>query len=130
MRSIPTVESLTDVISELPEGKEDTDKFFVGFYENGALVAVMDLITGYPENDDAFIGWFMVDAQLQGKGIGSRIFADVRAAMKAQGYDYLSLCCAKENTEAIAFWRAQGFEPTGEEAVNGEYFAIKMERSI
>ena len=40
---------------------------------------------------------------------GSQIFADVRASMTSQGYDYLSLYCEKENAEAIAFWRSQGF---------------------
>ena len=76
------------------------------------MVALLDLITGYPEKDDAFIGWFMVDGHLQRQGIGSRIFADVRAAMSAQGYDYLSLFCEKENAEAVAFWKAQGFKAT------------------
>ena len=131
MRTVPTVESLTDVISNLPDGKDDeNDKFFVGFYEGDRLIAIMDLITGYPENDDAFIGWFMVDAELQGQGIGSRIFADVRAAMKAQGYDYLSLCCVKDNSDSLEFWKAQGFRPDGEETDNGEYTVITMSRDI
>lgn len=126
----PTVDSLTEVISQLPDGVGEKDKFFVGFYEDGRLVAVMDLITGYPESDDAFIGWFMVDGPMQGKGIGSRIFADVRAAMKGQGYDYLSLGCIKENKEAIAFWTAQGFQPTGKETSNENYTVVTYERSI
>ena len=107
--SAPTVESLTEVISRVPEGAELGDKCFVGFYEGENLVAVLDLITGYPEPDDAFIGWFMVDGHRQRQGIGSQIFADVRAAMAAQGYDHMMLSCEKENAEAIAFWQAQGF---------------------
>ena len=82
--------------------------------QDDRLVSVLDLITGYPEKDDAFIGWFMVDGHLQRQGIGSQIFADVRAAMTGQGYDYLSLSCEKENTEAIAFWQAQGFRAAAE----------------
>ncbi len=112
----PTVESLTEIISRVPEGAEAGEKFFVGFYDSDRLVSVLDLITGYPEKDDAFIGWFMVDGQLQGKGIGSQILADVRAAMAGEGYDYLSLCCEKDNTAACAFWKAQGFRATEEEA--------------
>jgi ATP-binding cassette subfamily B protein len=112
----PTVESLTEIISRVPEGASYCGKHFVGFYEEDKLVAVLDLITGYPESDDAFIGWFMVDGQMQRKGIGSQIFADVRAAMAAQGYDYLALFCEKENADAIAFWEAQGFRKTAEES--------------
>ena len=113
----PTVESLTEIISRVPDGAEAKDKFFVGFYDRDRLVSVLDLITGYPEKDDAFIGWFMVDGHLQRQGIGSQIFADVRAAMTGQGYDYLSLSCEKENTEAIAFWQSQGFKSTVEDTV-------------
>ena len=111
----PTVESLTEIISRVPEGAEAGGKFFVGFYDAERLVAVLELITGYPEKDDAFIGWFMVEGSVQRRGIGSQIFADVRAAMSAQGYDYLSLSCEKENTEAIAFWQAQGFRKEKED---------------
>jgi len=111
----PTVESLTEIISRLPEGAEAGGKHFVGFYDGDRLVSVLDLITGYPEKNDAFIGWFMVAGPLQRQGIGSQIFADVRAAMAGQGFDYLSLHCEKENAEAIAFWKAQGFRVIAED---------------
>ena len=115
LNTAPTVESLTEIITRLPEGADTEDKHFVGFYQEGRLVSVLDLITGYPEKDDAFIGWFMVDGHLQRQGIGSQIFADVRAAMTGPGYDYLALSCEKENTEAIAFWQAQGFKKASED---------------
>ena len=131
MNTEPTPDSLTEVISEVPDGAGETDKFFVGFYDkDDKLTAVMDLITGYPEKDDAFIGWFMVDAELQGKGIGSQIFADVRAAMKAQNYDKLSLECASSNEDAVAFWSSQGFVITGKEKDRGDYTAVTMEKDI
>lgn len=123
--SAPTVESLTEIISRIPEGAGASDKHFVGFYDGDRLVSVLDLITGYPEGNDAFIGWFMVDGKLQRQGIGSQIFADVRAAMAGQGFDYMSLFCEKENEEAIAFWQAQGFKPTEEDDLH-----IKFERNI
>lgn len=109
MNAAPTIESLTQIISRVPEGAGTENKLFVGFYDNERLVSVLELIVGYPEDNDAFIGWFMVDGNLQNQGIGSQIFADVRASMTSQGYDYLSLYCEKENAEAIAFWRSQGF---------------------
>ena len=90
----------------------------------------MDLITGYPEADDVFIGWLMVDGEMQGRGIGSGIFADVRAAMKAAGYDYMALAVVKENEEALKFWKDQGFS-VDEETVSSEgYEVFRMERDI
>lgn len=114
LKQRPSMKELTDVITDLPEGAGPDNKYFAGFYRGEDLIAFMDLITGYPEPDDAFIGWFMVDAQMQNQGIGSQIIADVRASMKAQGYDHLSLKCQKENTNAFSFWSSLGFAPTGE----------------
>ena len=121
----PTVESLTRIISRVPEGADSGSKHFVGFYQGERLVSVLDLICGWPDGNDAFIGWFMVDGSLQRQGIGSQIFADVRAAMAAQGYDGLSLSCERENAEAIAFWQAQGFRAEG-----GDSTSIRFTREI
>ncbi len=131
MHKEPTLRNLTDVISEVPEGSSKQDKYFVGFYDkDNHLAAVLDLITGYPEKDDAYIGWFIVDSNLQGKGIGSQIFADIRAAMKGQGFDYLRLSIIKENTDAIEFWQKQGFSFTGKETVDGKRTIAEMGREI
>ncbi len=128
---IPTRESLTEIISEVPEGVSRSCKHFVGFYnEDDVLVAVMDLITGYPESDDAFIGWLMVDGEMQGRGIGSGIFADVRAAMKAAGYDYMALAVVKENEEALKFWKDQGFKVKKESVSTDGYEVYVMDRDI
>ena len=128
---VPTKESLTEVISDIPGDAGEKNKFFVGFYDDDdRLVAVMDLITQYPEKNAAFIGWFMVDGEHQRQGIGSRIFADVRAALKGWSCDRVSLGCVKENAEAIAFWQSQGFTPTGEERQSGKHTVVTLSRTI
>ena len=115
----------------MPEGVSRSCKHFVGFYnEDDVLIAVMDLITGYPESDDAFIGWLMVNGEMQGRGIGSGIFADVRAAMKAAGYDYMSLACIKKNEEALKFWNEQGFRVEEETVSTDGYEVFRMARDI
>lgn len=141
----PSIKDLTDVISEMPEGTKPENKHFVGFYQDaevtvgedgketrvgGKLIAILDLITEYPEKDDAFIGWFMVDAELQNRGIGSQLFADIRAAMKSQRFDYLSLGCIKENTDALSFWESQGFKKSGRESESYGHEVYIMERDI
>ena len=100
----------------MPEGTQPEQKHFVGFYSGDDLVAILNLITGYPDKKSAFIGWFMVDAESQRKGIGSQIFADLRASMKAQGYERISLKCPNDNTDALSFWQSQGFTGTVSEA--------------
>ncbi len=119
------------LISEMPEGTDASQKHFVGFYDkDGLLVAILDLITDYHKEHEAFIGWFMVDADLQGKGIGSQIFADIRASLSAQGYTHLELGVIEANTEAMAFWKSAGFTPTGRVAAQERYNVVVMGRDI
>ena len=115
----------------MPEGTDAGQKHFVGFYDaEDKLVAILDLITDYPEAGSAFIGWFMVSAELQGRGIGSQIFADIRAALAAQGFLKLQLAVIKENEPAIEFWEKQGFALTGEEEQKERYTVVKMARML
>ena len=127
----PSRSRLTEIVSDISKGVEGAQSHFVGFYDGeGDLVAVLDLICGYPEPDDAYIGWFMVDADLQGRGVGSGIFADVRAAMRAQGYDRLELKCPEPSESARAFWEAQGFVATGDVEHGERYDVVVMARDI
>ena len=126
----PSRARLTEIISDVPEGAGPNDKYIVGFYDGEDLVAVLDLITGYPQASEAFIGWFMVDADLQRRGVGSQIFADVRAAMQAQGYRSLEVACPEASEPGMAFWRAQGFEPTGQCDDTGDYPVVYLTRTI
>ena len=130
MHMVPTRESLTEVLTDLPGDMGTENKFFVGFYEDDDLIAVMDLITDYPDKHSAFIGWFMVNGKRQGVGIGSQIFADVRAALKGWGYEHISLGCVRENESAITFWQGQGFAPTGEETQSGRHTVLTFAREI
>ena len=127
----PTKRNLTEVISEMPDGTEPSQKHFVGFWnKDGALVAILDLITDYRKDGEAFIGWFMVDASLQGQGIGSQIFADIRASLSAQGYNYLELGVIESNTEAADFWKSVGFRLTGQVIEQERYNVFTMSQNI
>ena len=127
----PTRRNLTEVITEVPEGTEPSQKYFVGFWnKDGGLVAILDIITDYKKKGDAFIGWFMVDASLQGQGIGSQIFADIRASLSAHGYGYLELGVIETNVEAAAFWTKAGFSLTGDVYPQERYNVVTMGRKI
>ena len=126
----PSRARLTEIISDVPHGAAPNDKYFIGFYDQDNLVAVLDLITGYPQTNEAFIGWFMVDADLQHQGVGSQIFADVRAAMQAQGYNRLEVACPEASEPGMAFWASQGFKPTGQRDDSGDYPVVYFVRDI
>lgn len=119
----PSKKHLTEVISEIADDNT-SKKHFIGFFDdNDTLVAILDLLTGYPNVDDGFIGWFMVKEDLHRKGVGSQLIADIRASLKAQGINKLSLKCNKNSTEAIGFWKEQSF--TIDEEKDGIYTMSK-----
>ena len=111
MRSLRlSAKDMRSLIQSIPVDIKTQDAHFVGFYDSaGNLVAVLDLILGYPSENDAFIAWFMVNSSMQGQGIGSSIISDVRASMAAQGYKHLKLKCPITADESLDFWKNRGF---------------------
>lgn len=119
-----TKESILEDMEALPPGKNYDDKFYVGFFEKENLVAIMDLILDYPENEIAFIGLFMTNTQYQNKGIGSEIISDAAAHLKLSGYKKIRLGVDKGNPQSYSFWSKNSFKTIGE----NDY--ILMERII
>lgn len=104
-----TPERVRQDLTLCPPGTTPAQKHYVGFFKADALVAVMDLIDGYPDADTAFIGFFMMNKDLQGQGTGTSIVRDVLAALRALGYTAVRLGIDKENPQSNHFWRKNGF---------------------
>lgn len=92
-----------------PPGVDIADKYYVGFFKGEEMVAVLDLIDGYPEPNNGYIGFFIMNAALQGKQIGSAIIQDVCAYLKQLGKTEIRLGIAKDNPQANHFWKKNGF---------------------
>ena len=109
-----TRDSILKDMTALPPEKSMEDKYYLGFFAGDELVAVMDLILNYPKADIAFIGFFMMNAQYQGRGIGSQIVDEVTAHLKACGFNEIRLGVDKGNPQSRAFWTKNGFSPVDE----------------
>lgn len=120
-----TVEDLKEDQQVLPPGKTKDDKHYIGFFSGGQPMAVMDLVLGYPQPDTAFIGFFMMEAKCQGKGIGSGIIGEVCTGLAQWGYRRVRLATDRENPQSNAFWQKNGFLFVEEK---GSYFL--RERNI
>lgn len=102
-------ESVLDDLKVLPVGKSLADKHFVGFYHHDKLLAVMDLIDDYPQSKQSFIGFFMMNKNYQGKGMGSKIMAEVLSCLKKEGVKSVRLGYIAGNKQAESFWKKNGF---------------------
>ena len=93
----------------LPPGKSEEDKLYLGFFEKETLVAVMDLILKFPEEETAYIGLFMTEVTEQ---------------LKLCGYLKVRLGVDKGNPQSFAFWTKNQFKVVAEK----EY--IIMEKKL
>ena len=122
-------EGVREDMVKLPPNKGKEDKFYLCLRDKGRLVAVMDLILKYPDEETAFIGFFMVDRDYQGKGVGSGIVGEVLGCLKKE-YSAVRLGYVKGNEQSRHFWEKNGFVPTGKIVKQEKYEIVMMEKNL
>ena len=126
----PDKQDIIDDMHALPDEKTPEDKYYIGYFLNDRLIAVMDLIVGYPNKHTVFIGFFMTSSTIQNQGIGSSIITNLINNLKSP-LDTLRLAYIKGNPQAEAFWLKNGFIKTGEEkTMSNDTVAVLMERKL
>ena len=115
----PTREQVLHDMTITPPGIEVKNKYFFGYFENRTLVAVMDLIDGYPKPEIAFIGLFMLNPDYQGRQIGTSIIEETADFFRTIGKTTIRLAIDKGNPQSTHFWKKNGFEVVSETVVNG-----------
>ncbi len=125
-----TAQSIFEDMVKLPPRTLPEDKAYIGFFDGDMLIAVMDLIRNYPEQDATFIGFFMTLASQQGNGLGSRIIAGLCAALASQGCPYIRLGWIEGNPQSQHFWRKNGFIETGVKSQQEAYTIIFAQRNL
>ena len=125
-----TPDSIRRDMRALPPRKTMEDKHYLGFFDGKELIAVLDLIDGYPDPETAFFGFFMTDVRTQGRGAGSRLSGEICEELKNQGYREVRLCRVKGNPQPEAFWRKNGFSETGLSYDTNGYTAIVLRKEL
>ncbi|MDO4333001.1 MAG: GNAT family N-acetyltransferase [Eubacteriales bacterium] len=113
----------------LPEGKSIEDKFYLGFWAEDKLAAVLDLILNYPDDKTAFIGFFMMNADMQGKGTGSKIIEEICDCL-GEPFSFVRLGYVKGNEQSERFWMKNGFRPIGEISQTEHCEIVVMQRKL
>ena len=81
-------------LKAMPQRKtgQEQDKYYLGYFDvHQRLVAVMDFIDHYPDAQSGFIGFFMMEKDLQGTGVGSSIITDLCTCLAQWDYQYIRL---------------------------------------
>ena len=114
-------ESIRQDMTALPPGKDPADKYYIGYFDDEHLIAVMDFIDGFPDAETAFIGFFMVDHSIQGQGIGTEIIRDLCEYLAECGFAAMRLGWVRGNPQSEHFWHKCGFYETGVESKTEDY---------
>ena len=125
----PTREQVLNDLHIAPLGISLSDKYYIGFFQKETVIAVMDLIDGYPEPEIAFIGFFMMNKDLQGHGIGTAIIQETAAYLKTTGKAAIRLAIDKGNPQSMHFWKKNGFIVIKEVDRNG-WTALVAEKQL
>ena len=126
----PEPAEISDDLEALPPGKTYEDKYYLGGFGGGQLRLLLDLIDGHPDEGTAWIGFFMLDARLQGLGLGSRLVSELLEALGAYGFRRAALGVVAGNPQAEAFWRKNGFEFYGEPRSGRQPVIRTMQRML
>lgn len=77
---------------------------------NGAGVGVLDMLRGYPQADDLYIGLLMLVPRVRSGGLGHVIIDWLAAEARNRGIRRLLTGPVASNTKGRAFWEREGFE--------------------
>ena len=73
-------------------------------------MGLIDPITAYPNDETAFIGFFVLNTKNQHKGIASRIIKESIEFLKTEGHKKIRLGVDKGNPQSFSFWEKNGFK--------------------
>ena len=102
-------QSILDDMNALPPDKGYEDKYYIGFYADTELIAIMDLILKFPNEETAYIGFFMMKSNYQGNNRGTQIIQEALSYLKELGFRQCRLGIDKGNPQSEAFWTKNKF---------------------
>lgn len=124
----PTRHSILEDMKVVPADKTLADKYYLGYYKDNKLIAIIDLIVGYPAELDAWIGFFMTDASVQKQGIGSKIMTDLVDALSETKLKRIELAYPKGNAQSQQFLLKNDFTDMNREVPVPGYTMVIMEK--
>ena len=99
-----------EILTKLPPEKNIEDKIVLGvFNEQNELVAVIDLIKGYKNQDEWTLGLLMITPSERGHGLGKILHEYIKNLAAEAQAKFLRLGVAIINERAHKFWLSVGY---------------------
>ena len=111
---LATRESVLEDMTALPPGKCAADKHYLGFFDRETLVAVLDLIERYPQDDTTLHQAIYDEKERQGHGLGTALIGELLDELRREKFRKVRLAVDRGNPQSKAFWEKNGFALTGE----------------
>ncbi len=127
---LATRESILEDMTALPPGKCEADKHYLGIFDGETLAFVLDLIERHPQDDTAYVGFFMTKKERQGRGLGTALIAELLDELRREKFRRVRLAVDRGNPQSKAFWEKNGFALAGEEFPHDDSAYLPMERAL
>jgi GNAT superfamily N-acetyltransferase len=130
-----TEEDALELLHDRPPGIAPDQKAVIGFFDRDhRLIAALDFLAGYPEENIWFIGLLLIHPDQRGRGSGKSILSAFEAWARANQAEALMLGVLECNTAALRFWQSNGFwdvERTGPRVYGlREHTVIRMRKDL
>lgn len=107
---LPSDVEVADFFTGGPPGIDKSKSLHLGLFSaTHQLVAISEVIFGFPHVDDAYIGLLLIDPAHRGKRLGQTLVDHIFTATKAQGATRILIAVLEANTKAHRFWSKLGF---------------------
>ena len=108
----PTGGEARETFFELPPQHTLEDKLVMGCLdgEAGELIAVLEMIRGYPTAMVYWIGLFLLDPSRRRQQLGTRFLRAYLAWAQRHEVQHIQLGVVTQNTGGLAFWQSLGFQ--------------------
>jgi ribosomal protein S18 acetylase RimI-like enzyme len=120
----PNEQSTKNAMETLPPGRCPADKHFLGVFQQENMIALVDLVEGYPDGETLYIGLLVISQENRHKGYGTVILHEIQQMAQNKNLHFLELAVHDANDIGRAFWDKTGFKPQRSAEVNGKAVTV------
>jgi ribosomal protein S18 acetylase RimI-like enzyme len=110
----PSMASVDDFFTAMPPGIAPKDKHGMGFYADGQIVGIADILHGWNAPHKLHIGLLLIRPKFHRRGYGRAACDYIDAFARRLGATVERIAVIANNQSAFAFWESIGFVRNGE----------------